>query len=124
MKTRWQDWLNLVFGLWLFFSPWLLQYFTARPYTDQTYALWNSVVFGAAVFVFAAWALFAPRKWEEWTNLILGLWLIASPWVLGFHTYTVAAANMVIVGVVIAVFSGAALGRRHSTPAAADNPSC
>jgi cation transport ATPase len=117
MKTRWQDWLNLVFGLWLFFSPWLLQYYTARPYTDQTFALWNSVVFGAAVVVFAVWALFVPKKWEEWTNLVLGLWLIASPWVLGFHTYTVAAANMVIVGLVIAVFSGAALGRRHSIPA-------
>ena len=106
MKTRWQDWLNLVLGLWLFFSPWLLQYFTARPYTDQTIASWNSIFFGAAVVVFAAWALFVPKKWAEWTNLILGLWLIASPWVLGFNAYWVAAANMVSVGLVIAVFSG------------------
>jgi len=116
MKTRWQDWLNLVFGVWLFFSPWLLQYFTARPYTDQTIASWNSIFFGAAVVVFAVWALFVPKKWEEWTNLILGLWLIASPWVLGFHNNLVAAANIVGVGLVIAIFSGTVLARRHSTP--------
>jgi ABC-type Fe3+-siderophore transport system permease subunit len=119
MKARWQDWINLVFGLWLFFSPWLLQYFTGRPYTDQTFASWNSIVFGAAVVFFAARTLFAPKikNWEEWANLILGLWLIASPWIWGFHTHSVAAANMVIVGLVIAVFSGTALGRQHSTPA-------
>ena len=116
MKTRWQDWTNLVFGLWLFFSPWLLQYLAAMPYTTQTTASWNSIVFGAAVVVFAVWALFVPKIWEEWTNLILGLWLIASPWVLGFSMETLATTNMVIVGLVIAALSGVALARQYSPP--------
>ena len=73
------------------------------------------MIFGAAVVVFAVLALFVPKRWEEWTNLILGLWLIASPWILAFQSYTVAAANMVVVGAVIVVFSGTALGQRHAT---------
>ena len=119
MKTRWQDWVNLIFGLWLFFSPWLLQYALERPYMDQTTASWNSVVCGGAVVFFAARALFAPKRknWEEWTNLIAGLWLIVSPWALEFSAQTVATANMVIIGLVIAFLSGTALGRRFSTPA-------
>ena len=32
-------------------------------------------------------AIIAFSNWEEWLNLLLGLWLIGSPWVLGFaHT--------------------------------------
>jgi hypothetical protein len=119
MKTRWQDWLNLVFGLWLFFSPWLLQYMTSVVYTTQTVASWNSIILGGAVVVFAVRTLFVPRikNWEEWANLILGLWLIASPWLLGFYTQTLATGNMVIVGLVVAVVSGTALVRQHSTSA-------
>lgn len=106
MKTRWQDWTNLMFGAWLFLSPWLLQYTTLGA------ASWNSFVFGVSIVVFAAWALFAPRVWEEWTNLILGLWLIIAPWVLGFSAQKLATWNLMVVGVVVAVLSGAALGRR------------
>jgi len=118
MKALWQDWTNLVFGLWLFFSPWLLQYLTTVHYTNNTTASWNSFVLGAAVVVFAAKVLIAPRNrnWEEWANLILGLWLIASPWILEFSTRTIATANMVVVGLVITVLSGTALARQYSSP--------
>jgi len=114
MKTRWQDWINLIFGAWLFFSPWLLKYTTLGT------ASWNSFVFGVAIVVFAVWALFAPKVWEEWTNLILGLWLIIAPWALGFSTHALATWNLVVVvvGVVVAVLSLAAVGRKPPTSVA------
>lgn len=106
------NWTNLIFGAWLFSSPWLLQYTTLGA------ASWNSIVFGVAIAVFAAWALFAPKAWEEWTNLILGLWLIVSPWALGFSNQTLATWNIVIVELVVTGLSGAGLGRRPPTPVA------
>ena len=105
MKTRWQDWINLILGAWLFFSPWLFQYSTTGA------ASWNSFIFGVAIVVFALWALFAPRAWEEWTNLILGLWLIVAPTVLGFTMNKLAAWNLGIVGLVVAVLSVLAIER-------------
>jgi len=115
MKTRWQDWLCLMLGSWLFLSPWLLQYITAWPYTDQTAASWNSIIFGAAIVTFSLIALadMKNKNWEEWINLILGLWLLVSPWILGFYTHTLATGNMVVVGLIMATISGTALGRRH-----------
>jgi ABC-type Fe3+-siderophore transport system permease subunit len=120
MKTRWQDWLCLILGSWLFLSPWLLQYITARPYTDQTAASWNSIIFGAAIVTFALIALadMKNKNWEEWVNLILGLWLLVSPWILGFYTRTLATGNMVVIGLIIAILAATALGRRHYHPVA------
>ncbi|MER3406665.1 MAG: hypothetical protein C4289_17095, partial [Chloroflexota bacterium] len=40
-----------------------------------------------------------------WLNVILGLWLIISPWVLGYTTTTAAFYNALIVGVLVAVFA-------------------
>lgn len=43
--------------------------------------------------------------WQGWVNLILGLWLIISPWVLGFSTVAGAMWNSLIVGIVVAILS-------------------
>lgn len=113
MKRYWHEWIILAFGLWLLCSPWWLQYFTGRPYTDQTAASWNSILFGLAIVYFAIWSLVLPQKWEEWINLLLGLWLVISPWALGFDSYTIAMVNMVIVGGVIALSAAIGLGRLY-----------
>lgn len=47
------------------------------------------------------------KHWQDPVNGLLGAWLVASPWVLGFQQETVAMANMVIVG---ALLVAAALG--------------
>ena len=41
-------------------------------------------------------------------NFLLGLWLVASPWVLGYAGETTAAWNTYIVGVVIAALAALA----------------
>lgn len=98
-KQHWQDWINVLLGAWLFFSPWLLGYFNISN------AAWNSYVLGIAIFAFAVWALYAPQAWEEWTLLILGVWLVISPWVLGFYGDGNATWNMVIVGILTIIFA-------------------
>lgn len=68
------------FGVFLLVSPWLFAYANKNARLD----LWAS---GAAIAAISITAIVAFSNWEEWLNLLLGLWLIASPWVLGFaHT--------------------------------------
>src|SRR6202046_3602524 len=74
------DFYSAAFGLFLFVSPWLFAYANKNARLD----LWAS---GAAIAAISIAAIIAFSNWEEWLNLLLGLWLIGSPWVLGFaHT--------------------------------------
>ncbi|HKJ94643.1 MAG TPA: SPW repeat protein [Gammaproteobacteria bacterium] len=93
----WRDWLMLLFGIWLFFSPWIL------GFSATTVALWNGLIIGAAVVVFSIAVLSAPHMWEEWVNLILGAWLVISPWILGFSGVSVAVSNFVILGLLVGI---------------------
>ena len=98
-KQRWQDWVILALGAWLFLAPFFVGYTSlSGP------AAWNSYVLGAVVAVFAVAALWRPESpSEEWVNLVLGLWLVIAPFALGFFaTETIAAWNQVVVGVLVA----------------------
>ncbi len=93
MEKRWQDWVLLLLGVWLFVSPWLL------GYTEIRGASANAYLIGAALVVFSIIALYAPKVWEEWISLVLGLWLIISPWFMGFSQAANATQNAVLVGI-------------------------
>lgn len=47
--------------------------------------------------------------WRDATNLVLGVWLIVSPFALEYTAQTTPAWNAYAVGVIIAVLSAAAL---------------
>ena len=94
-RQRWQDWVNLVAGSWLFVAPFVV--FT----TAGSAAVWNSHLFGVLVVVLAFSALVRPQAWEEWTNLVIGLWLILAPSLLGFADQAGMMWNHIIVGLVI-----------------------
>lgn len=109
-KQRWQDWVNLILSVWLFLSP----FFGFEALTHV--ASWNSFIFGIAVFVVSVIALITPKIWEEWVNGIIGLWLIASPFIFVFSSHQ-AAWNVVVIGILIfisAVWAGSA--RTPRTP--------
>jgi hypothetical protein len=94
-SRQWQDGLNLLLGLWLIISPWVLGYATLQN------ATWNSWIPGVIMAVAAFSAVVAFHAWEEWVNVALGVWLIVSPWLLGYGTLDVPATwNHIIVGVV------------------------
>jgi len=71
--------------------------------------MWNFWIVGAIVFVSAAFALQDIKPWEEWTNLLAGLWLIISPWMFGYANQSNLLWNSLIVGLAVSVFSGMAL---------------
>ncbi|MHB1250267.1 MAG: SPW repeat protein [Polaromonas sp.] len=96
---HWQDPVNAVLGVGLVLSPWVL------GFQDTTLAMVNAVVIGLALIAAALGAIFVPRAWEEWTEAILGLWLVVSPWALGFNTQYQATMNALVVGVVTAALA-------------------
>lgn len=106
---KWQDWVTLVLGVWLFFSPWILGFYSAMPG-----ASWNFFVLGVAFVVFAAFALNLRTLWEEWVNLVLGIWMIISPWILAYNANTTARDDAVIVGIIVAVMAIWTLAARSS----------
>ena len=92
---HWQDAVNVVLGAWLVLSPWALGFQADTP------AMANAVVLGLALIAVALGALVAPREWEEWVEGALGLWLIASPWLLGFNGAPTTMRNAVLSGVAV-----------------------
>ncbi len=111
MKKHWQDRCNLVLGLWVFLSPWVLQHtmatgaWAARS-TLSSPAMWNLYIVGIGVVAFAMAALVTFREWEEWANMVLGFWLYVSPWVLGFSYSALLMWNAVIVGALVVILAG------------------
>lgn len=95
MKTYWENWTNILLGTWLIVSTWELQY----AYLSAVAV--NGYLVGFAVALIAAAALTSPSTRKEMTNMGLGLWLMASPWVLETHHHAAATANTFVVGLAI-----------------------
>jgi len=110
VSRRWQDWINLLLGVWLFISPWAIGYLSS-----SSAAVWNAWVVGAAIVVFAAIAVSMPQLWEEIINIVLGMWMVVSAWVIGFGSVRSAETNAVIVGVLVIVFAAWALALSRQT---------
>ena len=95
----WRDTVNLVLGIWLIVSPFVL------GYAEQTAPAWNAYAIGVVIAVLSAAALWQFQKWEEWLSAVLGAWLVVSPWILGFSVSRVATWNQIVVGIVVGVLA-------------------
>ena len=99
------DVLNLILGALLFFSPWIFSFaFGAQSQ--------NAMICGIIIAVLSIAALAAFAEWEEWLNLVVGLWVLVSPWVLGFADTTAMWVHIVI-GIVVAVIAAIELWMMH-----------
>jgi SPW repeat len=99
-QKRWQDWINVILGLWTFASPWILGFAAGTSAASRT--MW---ILGAAIVVFAAFAVYMHRAWEEALNILLGVCLIASPWILGFAEQSAPTTTAVVVGLLVTAFA-------------------
>jgi SPW repeat-containing protein len=88
---------NLVLGAILILSPWMFG-FAAGPQSVNGFAT------GTVLIAVSIAALTAFAAWQEWLNLIVGLWLIVSPWVLHFQNIQ-AVRIEVTIGIIVAVFA-------------------
>ncbi len=96
------DGINLILAILLVASPWVLG-FPAGPVSI------NAIFAGLAIGVVAVAALYAYAQWEEWVNLILGLWVVVSPFVIGFASIALAMWTHVVIGLAVAALAVAEL---------------
>lgn len=88
--------VNAVLGGILFVSPWLF------GFRAETVPTWNAWIGGGAALLIAVLAASRLQDWEEWLNLIAGLWIAASPWLLSFSGAFYAMWVHLLVGLCIA----------------------
>jgi hypothetical protein len=91
--------LNIIAAIWLVISPFVLGF-------TETAAATNNYIVGIIVGVLALIKVMSPRTmaWPSWLNIILGLWLIISPFFLGFITVS-ALWNNIILGIIVAALA-------------------
>lgn len=90
--------INLILGAWLVIAPFLLG--------ATASATWNDVLAGLAVLVLAGTRAAKPATSTtllSWINLLIGVWLIIAPFVLGYASQG-TIWNDVIVGVLLVMF--------------------
>lgn len=103
-SPRFPDFLNMVLGVWLILSPWVLGYANANDWTTPRLA--NAWWAGVVIFIIALAAASFPRAlWLEWCNVILGAWVVVSPWILGFTDHPLALWNAIVVGLLVAILA-------------------
>ena len=100
MKIRWQDWFDVVIGVWLIGSPWILGFWLDKP------AMGNACGVGVGLIVYNL--MCAARQTDsgqEIINILLGLWLIASPFALGFSAQIAQSVNVALTGCLVVVLA-------------------
>jgi len=112
MNTTWRketlfDIVNAVVGTFLFASPWLFGFATEQA------ASWNAWLSGIVVAGLAIAALASFMEWEEWMTLVVGLWVVASPWLVAFSGIATAMWLHVIAGAIVAIAAGVRLWLTH-----------
>ncbi|WP_101295524.1 SPW repeat domain-containing protein [Halegenticoccus soli] len=100
--TKWLSAANALLGLWLIVAPFI--------YSTTSAGLWNDVIVGALVASIGAYNYYLTTKGKEVSatgagaNTLLGLWMIAAPFVLGVSG--AAFWSDLAVGVLVASFAG------------------
>jgi SPW repeat len=106
------DIINLVLAFGLMSTPWIF------GFTSSELASRNAWIAGALIGVTAIMALVAFAEWEEWINLLLGLWVAISPWALSTDVTLSedALRTQVAIGLFVALFAAAELWIVHRAP--------
>jgi SPW repeat-containing protein len=87
------DIYTLFCGIFLVLAPWLFGFIRTAGRMDAEVSGYALIALSAAGFV-------AFADWEEWLKVAVGLWLIVSPWLLGF-THTSAMHVSIAIGVIV-----------------------
>ena len=104
---------NLILGAILILSPWIFG-FAAGPQSE------NGLATGIVLIAVSIAALTAFAVWQEWLNLIVGLWLIVSPWLLRFQS-TEAVRIEFTIGIIVAAFAHNELWFRSQSKSASSH---
>lgn len=92
-SRRWQDQVMVVIGVWLFVSPWVLGYPNYSPPAQ------NAFIAGAVIALVAAFDLVKTTVWAVLFNIVVGMWVAVSPWLVGVVRDPAMTWSLVIAGI-------------------------
>lgn len=108
-QQRWPSGLMLVFGAWLFCSPYWI-----GSYDAGGAVVWACQAAGTPLVVLGAFALLRPRPWQAWGALSIAGWLLIAPFVLQWYRDVGAATlNHIVVGVLVGLDAVGLLATRQ-----------
>lgn len=85
IHRTWEDWLGMLLGLLIVLSPWFPTQTTVDVVDgDRSIMILNTFTVGIIVLGLAQLEYVALQRWEEVAEIVLGLWLVASPAVFGY----------------------------------------
>ena len=96
---HWEDPATALAGLWLVASPWVLDY------QGDTTAMVNASASGTALIILGVAASIFFRHWMALFAAAIALWLLISPWTLGFVNVKLAAWNEEVAGAMVFLLS-------------------
>jgi len=103
----WEDWAGMLLGALIVVSPWFPVQEQPSIGADSMVIL-NAVAVGLVVFGISQLEYVALQRWQEVATILIGLWLIASPYVLGYSAegflriyHTSLGAAVVLLGVLL-----------------------
>jgi type IV secretory pathway TrbD component len=81
----WEDWCGMLLGVLIVLSPWFP---TPAGHevvgAERSFVILNTLTVGILVFGLAQLEYVALQRWEEVAEGVVGLWLIASPYIFGY----------------------------------------
>jgi hypothetical protein len=94
------SWVNLLAGIWLVVASFVIG---AAAISSVPTA--NDIVLGLLLLLTSWWILAsaAPSSGAAWFQVVCGLWLIVSPFVLKFGNAKVLTVNAIVIGGIAAL---------------------
>lgn len=96
----WSRVVEIMLGCWLLISPFIFQY------SDNEPSLWiNDFICGTAVIVFGLLSYWRRARHAHLMTLVVGTWLIAFAYWIGFGDPPPASQNHALLGLLLLMFA-------------------
>ena len=99
----WEDWFGMLLGVLIMVSPWFPLQFSDVVDVERSHLVLNCFVVGMLVLGLAQLEYVALHRWEEAASILLGLWLIASPFVFGYAADQALQLWHIVLGALVAI---------------------
>jgi hypothetical protein len=97
VPSKGMEWTNLILGAGLACA--------AFAFTEPPAVAWNTGIVGTLIVCCSAVALYRYEAWTEWSNLTLGAWTAAAPFLLGFGSAQSPMWTHVVIGICVAMIA-------------------
>lgn len=93
--------LDIAAGVWLIICPFVLHFDQVRN------AAASDCFFGILIALLAAFRVFGGYSFSgiSWINALFGVWILTSPFFLGFYRFHVPLINNIITGAAVIAFA-------------------